>query len=757
VVADQPGMTTGLRARVLPGTPRRALAAIAVLAAAVPVLGPATGSAAVRLALMAALFAALARVLHWRAQRVDAERRLWRGLELTAALHAAAALGGLVLSGSGAGADAGLAPLTWASVVAFPAVYGPLVLWNRSRTQIADPNDTVNGLAAVLAVVAVSSTVLAYTAGSAGSGAGWLVQPRLAQLGVAFVVLGTVATVTMIADLRRDLRSWLLLTCFAGDLVAATETAVTGGGDLAWTATAVAIGCTGLAAVLRPAPVTPQPTDPTATTVGAFVVLMACTAVLFLGALGAPTTAAGTWCAGIAAAAASLRLLLNVKDLAELAVSRREALTDDLTGVANRRAVLRRVRRLCGQGQPFVLALLDLEKFTEVNDGLGHAAGDDLLRLVGRRLESMLGPDAVVGRLGGDEFAVVVPAPPGPVRDGLAARLGADLCRWMSEPFDVGGLTLHVRSSVGLARHDVVPHAADACSTELLRHADTALYDAKRSGAGAVVHDPARHVDDTGRLALVEELRTASRTGQLVLHHQPQVDVATGRTVGVEALVRWQHPTRGLLGPAEFVPLAEVHGLMGVVTDVVLSQAVAQAAQWRRDGLDLRISVNLSASNLLDTALPERVDGLLRTHGVPPSSLVLEVTETVLMSDPDRSLAVVGALTELGTTVSIDDFGTGYASLTYLRELPVAELKLDRSFTADLRTDPRTAAIVSSTIDLAHRLGLRVVAEGVEDPATLAHLAALDCDESQGYLHSPPLPAAELVRWLEAREHLLRT
>jgi EAL domain-containing protein (putative c-di-GMP-specific phosphodiesterase class I) len=275
------------------------------------------------------------------------------------------------------------------------------------------------------------------------------------------------------------------------------------------------------------------------------------------------------------------------------------------------------------------------------------------------------------------------------------------------------------------------------------------MYAAKRAGTGLAVYDPSRHADSSGHLALVEELRAALTTGQLVLHHQPQVDVRTGRTLGAEALVRWAHPVRGLLGPAQFLPLAEAHGLMGALTDEVLRQAVAQAADWRRRGLDLRISVNLSASNLLDTDLPHRVAGLLADAGLPAESLVLEVTETVLMGDAERSLAVVTALTALGLTVSIDDFGTGYSSLSYLRDLPVAELKLDRSFTADLLEDPRTEAIVASTIDLAHRLGLRVVAEGVEHDATLARLARLGCDESQGYLHSAPLPADRLADWLD--------
>jgi EAL domain-containing protein (putative c-di-GMP-specific phosphodiesterase class I) len=242
------------------------------------------------------------------------------------------------------------------------------------------------------------------------------------------------------------------------------------------------------------------------------------------------------------------------------------------------------------------------------------------------------------------------------------------------------------------------------------------------------------------------------QTDQLKLHYQPQVDVDTGQAVGVEALVRWQHPDRGLMGPAEFLPLAEVHGLMGLLTQAVLSQAVEQTASWRRRGVHLRMSVNLSVSNLLDLSLPTQVRQLLLLHEVPASALVLEVTETVLMSDSASSLAVVTALTELGTTVSIDDFGTGYASLTYLRELPVAELKLDRSFTVDLLTDTRAAMIIRSTIELAHQLGLRVVAEGVESVAILDRLRQLGCDESQGYLHSPPLPADQLVSWWTAQE-----
>jgi diguanylate cyclase len=368
---------------------------------------------------------------------------------------------------------------------------------------------------------------------------------------------------------------------------------------------------------------------------------------------------------------------------------------------------------------------------------------------VAGRLGEAMAPGDLVGRLGGDEFAIVAGVPAASSPELRAAELRDSLAAWLAEPFEVGGLRLHTGVSIGVTHRDR-PTGDDVPlrPTQLLRQADAAMYDAKRSGRGVAVYDSTRHADSSGHLALVEELRTALTTGQLVLHHQPQVDVLTGRTLGVEALVWWQHPVRGLLGPADFLALAEVHGLMGAVTEEVLSQAVAQSAHWRSEGLDLRVSVNLSASNLLDTDLPQRVADLLHQHDVHPEVLVLEVTESVLLSDPDRSLAVVRGLADLGVEVSIDDFGTGWCSLSYLRVLPLGELKLDRSFTADLLTDARTAAIVASTIDLAHRLGLRVVAEGVEQEATLNRLRELGCDESQGYLHARPLPAEELCGWL---------
>ncbi|MGY1823764.1 putative bifunctional diguanylate cyclase/phosphodiesterase [Geodermatophilus sp. SYSU D00079] len=742
-------------ARLLPGAPRWALG-LAVVLVGVQTTAPLTGAAArggpLGVLVGLAPYAPVAGILLWRALRVPHERAVWMRLALGVVVLGSTSAGLAVLA-AGVPAARGLAgPIgLWLPVLAFPLFYGALVRWNRYSTTLADPSDVLNGVSAVLAVVAVADVLLASTGAAVVDVPASRLQPLLAQGAVGFVLVGTALSLASLGSMARDPRMWLVTAAFSGHLVAGAGGLLPGGRPW-WAAGVESIGllCLAVAATLRSARSAPQPTDPTASTVGAFVVIVAAIGVLASGGL-TDLPAAATWCAALAALGSGVRLLVNVRELALLAVTRREALTDELTGLANRRAVLRRAAELTRAGSPLVFALLDLDKFKEVNDGLGHSAGDELLRLVAARLEPLLRTGDLLGRLGGDEFAIVALVEHGVAPEDTAAALGRRLFAELGEPFRVGGMSVHVAASVGLACWEgPVPSSAGGGTTGLLlQQADTAMYDAKRTGAGVAVYDPARHGESSSHLALVEELRTALATGQLVLHHQPQLDVASGATLGVEALVRWAHPVRGLLGPAEFLPLAEVHGLMRPLTDEVLRQAVTQAATWRRGGRHLRVSVNLSASNLLDTDLPERVADLLDGADVRPEQLVLEVTESVLLSDPERSLAVVGRLADLGVTVSIDDFGTGYSSLSYLRDLPVAELKLDRSFTVDLLTDARTEAIVASTIELAHRLGLRVVAEGVEHPATLTHLAALGCDESQGYLHSPPLPPAELERWLD--------
>ncbi|NEK84633.1 bifunctional diguanylate cyclase/phosphodiesterase [Blastococcus saxobsidens] len=746
-------MQAALRTRLLPGAPVITTTIVVVAAALLLAAGqgrvdavsatPTTGPW--RLLLMGALHGGLLTVLFWRARQVAHERTVWSRIAAGAAIIAGAVPLAVLLGLSPDTRDAAVALTLWAPVAAFPLVYGGLVRWNRFSTNLADPNDTLNGASAVLAVVALVTLVLQLDSGSALPTSPTGPLPVVAGFAVEFVILGTVATLPFLGNMGRDPRTWLVLGSFGVSFAGDTATLVSGArpGTWAWVVEPIAVACLALAAVLRPGRAEPQPADPTASTIGAFVVILASTGVLLVAALhgvGGPTT----WCAALAATGSGVRLLVNVRELAVLAVTRREALTDELTGLANRRAMLRRMDELAGEGTPLALALLDLDKFKDVNDALGHAAGDHLLRMVATRLETVLRPGDLLARLGGDEFAVLAPLD-SPLGDSALA-LGRRLHDRLAEPFPIEGMVIHSAASVGLT---VSPGGEGSASpTQLLREADVAMYDAKRTASGPALYDSARHAGSSGNLALVADLRAALTGDELVLHHQPQLDVTTGRPVGVEALVRWQHPVRGLLGPGEFLPLAEVHGLMGTLTEVVLGRAVAQAAEWHRRGLDLRMSVNLSASNLLDAGLPGRVAELLAAHGLPAERLILEVTESVLLTDPDRSIAVVRRLADLGAGVSIDDFGTGYSSLAYLRDLPVAELKLDRSFTADLLTDERTEAIVSSTVELAHRLGLRVVAEGVEQPETFSYLQALGCDLSQGFLHSRPLPAEQFEEWL---------
>ena len=465
-------------------------------------------------------------------------------------------------------------------------------------------------------------------------------------------------------------------------------------------------------------------------------------------------------------AVVGLTVVVVVREVLLLADSRRQARTDDLTGLANRRALLEHLDRVTGDGGAAGLLLLDLDRFKDVNDRLGHRGGDELLHRVALRLREVGAPGRLLARLGGDEFAVVLP---GAGAD-AARDVARELLTALREPFAVAGGSVRVGASVGVAAWPSpagagpVPAAAPAGgphgrvdpasprACELLREADAAMYAAKRAGGGVAVYDAAADRAAREELQLVEELRAGTAAGELLAFYQPQVDLRSGRVVGVEALVRWQHPRLGLLAPAAFLDLAEEHGLMAEVTAAVLEQAAAEAAGWHRAGRPLRVSVNLATSCLLAPALPALVDDVLRRSGLDAAALVLEITETTLMQDPERSRETVERLLELGVAVSIDDYGTGYSSLAYLQDLPAAELKLDRSFTARLTRDPRTAAIVASTAELARSLGLRLVVEGVEDAATVQRLAELDVDEVQGYHYSRPVPAAEVADWLERHE-----
>jgi diguanylate cyclase (GGDEF)-like protein len=384
--------------------------------------------------------------------------------------------------------------------------------------------------------------------------------------------------------------------------------------------------------------------------------------------------------------------------------------------------------------------LMDLDQFKEVNDALGHDHGDRLLVETARRLQRVLREADTVARLGGDEFAVLLTRDADP--DAALATAGR-IRRSLEQPFQISGITLQTNGSIGVA---VFPDHADDAET-LAQRADVAMYAAKRSGGGVALYSPDHDQSSVRRLAILGELRAAIRSGQLVLHYQPKLDLRTGELAGCEALVRWQHPEFGLIPPGEFIELAEVSGVIQPLTRWVLETAVDQVAAWRAAGLELGVAVNLSVRNLYDNDLVVWTDGLLIDRGVNPAQLTLEITESELMSDPILAMEVLGKLKALGIATSIDDFGTGYSSLSYLKSLPIDELKIDRSFVGTMTRDDSDLTIVRSTIDLSHNLGLGVVAEGVEDEATMRQLADLGCDRMQGYHLSRPIPGDELAVW----------
>ncbi|TFV44200.1 bifunctional diguanylate cyclase/phosphodiesterase [Blastococcus sp. TF02A-35] len=459
----------------------------------------------------------------------------------------------------------------------------------------------------------------------------------------------------------------------------------------------------------------------------------------------AATAPIAAWCAAGCISATLVRSIVSFRELRHFHAVRAEARTDELTGLPNRRALLGHAGTVVAAAttrRPVGLLLLDLDGFKEVNDGLGHAAGDELLRQIGPRLAAELGPVDMLARLGGDEFAVLVPDADVDRAHELARRLHARL----REPFTVEGQRLHVGASIGVATAPVPAAGVQ----ELLRCADVAMYAAKAAQEGVRVYLPDPRGGGGDRLRTMEELRTALETGQLLVHLQPQVRLSDGTVAGVEALVRWQHPSRGLLGPAEILPAAEQAGLMQPLTDVVLGLALEAATRWWTER-SVPVSVNLSAASVTDLELPTTVIRRLEDHGLPPEALTLELVEDTLMADPDRGRTVLGELRRLGVRTSIDDYGTGYSSLAYLRHLPADELKLDRSLTADVGRDQRATAIAGHTVALVHALGMTLVAEGVEDDETAAVLAALGCDVAQGWAVARPMPVEQLLGWLADR------
>ena len=426
-----------------------------------------------------------------------------------------------------------------------------------------------------------------------------------------------------------------------------------------------------------------------------------------------------------------------------------QALHDSLTGLPNRNLLHDRLEQaiLAGRRERRRLAvlLLDLDRFKEVNDTFGHHYGDLLLKQVGPRLRGALRRSDTVARLGGDEFAILLPS----CSDEEAATMTAlKLVAALEAPFVVEDQTLTIAGSMGIV---LFPEHGQDVQT-LMRRADVAMYAAKRDGAGFSVYALEQDQHSAHRLAMSTQLRQGIDRGELRMYYQPKISLGSQRVVDVEALVRCQHAERGLLTADRFIPLAEQTGLIRPLSQWVVGEVLRQYRDWRDAGLEIGVALNISMRNLHDPHLPDIIADQLRKLGVPASGLLLEITETALMTNPARTMEVVMQLSRLGLQLSIDDFGTGYSSLAYLKRLPVREIKIDKSFVRDMARDENDAVIVKSTIDLGHNLGMHVVAEGVETPEALDHLAALGCDMAQGFYMGCPMAPADLECWLrEAR------
>ncbi len=425
-----------------------------------------------------------------------------------------------------------------------------------------------------------------------------------------------------------------------------------------------------------------------------------------------------------------------------------QALHDDLTGLANRTQFAVRLDEALGADEDEKVELavffIDLERFKEVNDALGHDAGNELLQVVARRLAQTVGTDGLVARFGGDEFGVISTRAVG---ERSALALAERLQEAIMTPCEIGGVSLEVHGSIGIA---LAPRHGTS-RDELLRRADIAMYAGKRIGAPQIFA-PGLDENSPMRLAMTGELRRATERSELVVHFQPQLDLRSSTIHGAEALVRWSHPTRGFLGPDAFLAAAEQGGLMRNLTRYVLDESLEQLRAWREEGVEIDLAVNVSGRDLADVRFPEEIARALYEHRVDPSWLELEITESVFLSDRVRTSRMLERLVTQGVRVAIDDFGVGYSSLAQLKSLPVHTLKIDRSFVSSMESDPSDEAIVNTTIELAHRLDLEVVAEGVEAPEHLVRLRAAGCDIAQGHYLGRPIPGEEIVARARAFE-----
>ena len=692
--------------------------------------------------------------LCWRTgDRVRPERLAWRTLAVSLLLSSAANALRTWTAGTDGSGTSPVFAVDVLSLIAYLSLYVTVIGLIRARVPRFHASMWLDGLIGALGAMAVGVAFLIgpYLDPAQGREAVPLVQLALPVTDV--LLLALLVAVGSILGVRLD-RTLLLVTAamcaiLVGDALLTSRTVAgtySDGGplELAWLVGICLVAFAAHAARLRPVP---DEHEDGRSRVGWR--LLALPLVCTLGSL---TVLVLGWVDDLPLVAAALALGCVLAVLARTALTfrevrafnevRQQARTDELTGLANRRALLEaaeQVLRTASARKPAALLLLDLDGFKEVNDSLGHTAGDHLLRQVGPRLLPALRAGEVLARLGGDEFAVLLPEASLDEAQERAERLR----KLVLQPFVVEDIRLHVGVSVGVATAPVPA----ATVQEMLRCADVAMYAAKAAREGVHVYVPDPHGGSSDRLRTMEELRTALVSDQLIVHLQPQIALTDGDVVGVEALVRWNHPVRGLLSPADLLPAAEQAGLLRPLTDAVLELALTAAARWWATDA-VPVSVNLAAANVNDLDLPMKVASALARHGLPPEALTLELVEDTLMADPERGRQVLAELRRLGVRTSIDDYGTGYSSLAYLRHLPADELKLDRSLTADVDSDRRAASIVRHTAALAHDLGLRLVVEGVEDAATGAALARLGCDIAQGYAIARPMPVENFLDWL---------